>query len=109
MVKKAEKIRKRNPLLPVFGIIVAIGLGAIAYIVSTEVILKMPQVRNVVGSNVVMARWAFTLVVWLVLLGVAYFFVALAAGKDPDVGKHMQLPTKQKDLPQELRRKTRRR
>jgi|GraSoiStandDraft_16_1057320.scaffolds.fasta_scaffold1072654_2 hypothetical protein len=109
MVKKAEKIRKRNPLLPIFGMIVAIGLGAIAYIVSSEVILKMPQVRTVVGANTVMAKWAFAFVVWLVLLGVAYFLVAMAAGKDPDAGKHMQLPTKQKDLPQELRRKTRRR
>ena len=43
MVKKAEKIRKRSPLLPVFGAIIAIGLFAVSYILSSQVVVKMPQ------------------------------------------------------------------
>jgi hypothetical protein len=108
MVKKAEKIRKRSPLLPVFGLIIAVGLFAIAYVLSTEVVVKMPQVRNVVASNLPLARWAFAFAIWLVFLGVAYFVVALAAGKDPDAARDMPLPTRQKDLPEHLRRKKRR-
>jgi cation transporter-like permease len=107
MVKQAEKIRKRNPLLPVFGLIIAVGLFAVAYILSSQVVIKLPQVRGVIGGNQSLATWAFAFVLWLVFLGVAYFFVALAAGKDPDQ-KRMPLPTRQKDLPEHLRRKKRR-
>ena len=108
MVKKAEKIRKRSPLLPVFGLIIAVGLFAIAYVLSAEVVVKLPQVRNVVSSNLSLARWAFAFAIWLLFLGAAYFVVALAAGKDPDAGRNVPLPPRQKDLPEELRRKKRR-
>ncbi len=108
MVKKAENLRKRSPLLPVFGLIIAVGLFAISYVLSSEVVVKMPQVSRVIGGNGALARWAFAFVIWLVFLGVAYFVVALAAGKDPDSGKNIPLPPRQKDLPPDQRRKTRR-
>ncbi len=108
MVKKAEKITKRSPLLPVFGLLIAVGLGAIAYVLSNEFVLKMPQVRAVIGDSVPLARWAFTLIIWLMLLGIAYFLVAVLTGKDPESAQQYKLPTKQKDLPASQRRKTRR-
>ncbi len=108
MVKKAETVRKRSPLLPVFGLIIAVGLFAVAFVLSSEFIVKMPQVRNVVRDNLQLAKWAFAFIVWLLFLGVAYFVVALAAGKDPDASREIPLPPRQKDLPPELRRKTRR-
>ena len=107
MVKKAEKTQKRSPLLPVFGLITAVGLFVVAYVLSSQVVVKMPQVKTVVSSNLPLATWAFAFVIWLVFLGLAYFVVAVAAGKDPDVNR-MPLPTRQKDLPEHLRRKTRR-
>ena len=107
MVKKAEKVRKRNPLLPVFGAIVAVGLGAIAYVVSSQFVIKIPQVRNTIAGNEPLATWAFTFIIWLVFLGLAYFVVAVGAGKDPDT-KQPPLPPRQKDLPPEQRRQKRR-
>jgi hypothetical protein len=110
MVKKAEVVRKRSPLLPVFGLITAVALFAIAYVLSSEVVVKIRQVRDTIPlQNMPLARWAFAFVIWLVLLGVAYFLVSLLVGKDPETATNVVLPTKQKDLPKEQRRGYRKR
>ncbi|MCC7447647.1 MAG: hypothetical protein IT324_09535 [Anaerolineae bacterium] len=92
MVKKAEVQRKRSPLLPVFGLILAVALFAIAYGVTDLVILKIPGVYAQVASQLQTARIAFSFGIWLVLMAIVFFLVALLTGKDPD--KAPPLPPK---------------
>jgi hypothetical protein len=92
MVKKAEVQRKRSPLLPIFGIILAIALFVIAYGLADLVILKVPSIYSQVASQLQTARIAFSVGIWLVLMAIAFFLVSLFTGKDPD--KAPPLPPK---------------
>ena len=97
MVKQAEKVQKRSPWLPVFGLILAGGLFAIAWVIAGEVI-RMPQVRNVAAGLKYQAQLGFGFMIWLVLLALAFFLVAILTGKDPESAKGIPMPPKQKDL-----------
>ncbi len=113
MVKKAEVVRKRNPLLPIFGIIIAVGLLVVAMSLvplTIDLINKVSpgfRVRGVdfsiapdpavAGSplKLTMAsggRLFLGLAIWLFLLAFAYALVAVLAGKDPNSAKDVKLP-----------------
>ncbi len=91
MVKKAEVQRKRSPLLPVFGLILAVALFVIAYGLADLVIMR-PEIYRQVASQLQTARIAFSVGIWLVLMAITFFLVALLVGKDPD--KAPPLPPK---------------
>jgi hypothetical protein len=97
MVKQAEKVHKRSPLLPVFGLVLAGGLFAIAFAIA-EPVMKIPQVRGVVAGMGVQAQLGIAFMIWLVLLALAFFLVAMLSGKDPESAKGVPMPPKQKDL-----------
>ena len=98
MVKEAEKKSKRSPLTPVFGLILVVVMGGIAYFVSKAYVLNIPQVRAVAEQSYNTALIASTIVVWLLLAGVAYFLVSLLVGKDPTDTKAMPLPPRKRDI-----------
>ena len=98
MVKKAELDRKRHPLYPVFALLLVVGMLAVAFFITEVVVLKMPQVRSVVGGALLQARIGFTVGIWFVLMAFSFFVVSLLVGKDPNDTKAMPLPPKAKDL-----------
>lgn len=98
MVKQAEKIKQRNPLLPIFGIIIAGGLGVIAYLIMDYLIGPshgLPILKGAIdslGQYYNLGRWGVVLAIWLVFLGIAYMLVSLLIGKDPDSPKDIPMP-----------------
>jgi phosphotransferase system glucose/maltose/N-acetylglucosamine-specific IIC component len=102
MVKKAEKDNKRSPLLPIFGLLLAGGLLAASYAITTLVVLKAGNfisnsVIKVIGNNSPTSYTiAFTIAIWVALLAVAYFLVAVMIGKDPNDKDAIPLPPKNK-------------
>lgn len=101
MVKKAEKDTRRSPLLPIFGLFLAGGLLAAAYVVVDLVVLKTGnfiggKVLAVIGQPTPMYRIAFTIAIWVAMLAVAYFLVAVMVGKDPNDKDAIPLPPKNK-------------
>ena len=101
MVKKAEKDTRRSPLLPVFGLLLAGGLLAAAYVITDQIVLKAGnfvggRVLAVIGQANTTYRIAFTIAIWVAMLAVAYFLVAVLAGKDPNDADAIPLPPKVK-------------
>jgi hypothetical protein len=101
MVKIADKEHKRSPLASIYGLFLAVGLYAIAFVITSEVLMKkVPQLRDAalsiakppIGTIIV------SFGVWFVLLAAAFFVVAILVGKDPTAGNQMPLPPKAKDL-----------
>jgi hypothetical protein len=99
MVKKAEVQKKRSPLTPVFGLLLAVGLFAVAYFLSATIVMKMPAVKTAVASNqMTLATVGFAVGIWVLFLAVGYFLVAILAGKDPEDAKQIPLPPKSRDM-----------
>ncbi len=100
MVKIAEKENRRGPLASVFGLFLAGGLFAVAYIISSEVLIKkVAQLQDAIqhfGKPVATLLFAFG--IWIVLLALAFFVVAILVGKDPNSAKEIPLPPKSKDI-----------
>ncbi len=94
MVKIAEKRQTRNPLLPIFGIIVAVGLAVAAWFGSDILIQAVPQLKASFsgGPSATTGHLAIAVGLWLALLALAYFLVAFLAGKDPESAKDLKLP-----------------
>jgi amino acid transporter len=101
MVKQAENVRKRNPLAPIFGLIIGGGLLIAAILIVNTGIMNregqsiLPQVRatiNAMGKDRQTGIIAVTVAVWLCLMGIAYFIVVLLAGKDPESVKDYPMP-----------------
>ena len=104
MVKKAEVQRKRHPLTPVFGLLLAGGLFAVAFFLSATVVMKLPAVASTVDSgHRTIATAGFAVGIWVLFLAVAFFLVAILAGKDPDAAKQIPLPPRAKDLKKKKR------
>jgi hypothetical protein len=94
MVKQAEKIRKRNPFLPVIGLLIGGGLAVVAALLIEPLLTLLPELRTALlstGSNYNYMRFAIGGVLWLVLCGIAYFLVAVLAGNDPSSAKNMPM------------------
>jgi uncharacterized BrkB/YihY/UPF0761 family membrane protein len=101
MVKKAEKENKRSPLLPVFALLLIVGLLAVAYVITDQVVLKTGnfiggKVLAVIGQANTTYRIAFTIAIWVALLAISYFLVAVLVGKDPNDADAIPLPPKTK-------------
>ncbi len=101
MVKQAEKKRNRSPFLPVLGLFLAIVLLVAAYGASDLIYQSSRQVRDALktlamvnflgkptNQGVIMLAFVF----WLIFLALAYFVVAVAAGKDPESTKDIPMP-----------------
>jgi hypothetical protein len=95
MVKQAEKVRRRSPLLPVFGLLLAAGLFVLAYIV-VDAITPIRKVIESSGSSA--ARLIFAGAIWLGLLAASVFLVAVLAGKDPESAQNIKLPPRERDI-----------
>src|SRR5438876_878745 len=96
MVKIAEKKVKRSPLLPILGMLLAAGLFAIAFGITQAVVIKIPEVKAMLGNPPSMInQLAFTFGIWFALLAVAYFLVAVVVGKGKTIND-IPLPPRQK-------------
>lgn len=112
MVKVAEKNVKRSPMTPVFGLLLAVGLLFVAFLISLFVV-QIPVVRSTlvgvgqvtIGNNRIpipigdanakYLTWGHvgvTAIFWFLLAGFSYFLVTMAAGKDPESAKQIPLP-----------------
>jgi|SRR5579859_2974773 len=99
MVKESDKKTKKSSLTPAVGAILLVALLGVAYFIATTFVLPLPQVRAVVGvPPSTLARVAFTLIVWFLLAGIAYFLVALLVGKDKTNTQALPLPPRKKDM-----------
>ncbi len=107
MVKQAEKRRTRSPFLPVLGLFLAIVLLAVSFaaaqmlgqITAVKTVLGgLPYVK-IFGQSVNEGVLMLMFVIWLAFLALAYFLVAVLAGKDPDSAKNIPMP------PRDRRRK----
>lgn len=102
MVRQAERRVKQSPLVPVFGLLIAIGLAAISILIVTMVIdsgsVQQLQVfRDPAAPNRVVAILGLAFVLWLSMLGIAYLLVALLSGRDPDDARRLELPPREVD------------
>jgi hypothetical protein len=95
MVKKAEKIKKRNPLVPVAGLIIGVGLAVVAAIL-IDPVLNLINARGALfatGSNYNLARFLVGAVLWAIMAGVAFFIASLLIGEDrKDINNIRNLP-----------------
>ena len=85
VIVQNKKKRRRNPLLPVFGAVLALVFAGFSY-------LLVPTVHNFLVSKGVsfggMAPATLDLLIgvaiWLVLFGIAMLFVAILTGRSND-------------------------
>jgi hypothetical protein len=96
MVKQAEKVRRHSPFLPVFGLLLAAGLFALAYLAVDVIEPIRKAIANSGNSSI--ARILFAGGIWLGLLAVSFFLVAALAGKDPESAQNVKLPPRERDL-----------
>jgi H+/Cl- antiporter ClcA len=96
-IKVVEKTRKRNPLLPVLGLLIAITLAVFSYAVE-EPFIKLLQSRfpnaglTQSADPFSLTRIGFTLAIWIFLLVIFSIIVAIAGGKSPDDAKGIIMP-----------------
>jgi hypothetical protein len=106
-IVKEEKKRPRNPLAPVFGLIIAIGFAVAAYFAAQLIIPEVQQLRLIYVIETINASGARELfikpqgllivggILWLVMIGVAYALVAIIAGPSKrDLENKRKLPPK---------------
>lgn len=106
-IAREEKKKPRNPLAPIFGLILALALAALAYFLAQLIIPEVQQLRMVYVIETVAANGARELFIknegilvvggllWLLLLGTAYALVAILAGPSKrDLENKRKLPPK---------------
>jgi hypothetical protein len=106
-IVKEEKKRPRNPLAPVFGLIIAMGFAVAAYFAAQLIIPEVQQLRLIYVIETINASGARELfikpqgllivggILWLVMIGVAYALVAIIAGPSKrDLENKRKLPPK---------------
>lgn len=110
-IKQAEKRRQRSPLLPIYGILIAVCLYIVAFALEhpmADLIRKIaPQAGFVIPLPDIQftptfvppnsEQWLIAIPIWAVLLAFAYFLVAMLSGRDPDSAKNLRLPPRTKD------------
>lgn len=113
-ITKEEKKKPRNPLAPIFGLILAVGFAVVAYFTAQLIIPEVQQLRllyviettNASGGREILIKNEGLLIVggllWIVMLGVVYMLVAIIAGPSSrDLANKRKLPpktTKSRDL-----------
>lgn len=106
-VVREEPKKSRNPLAPVFGLILAIGFGVASYFLAQLIIPEVQQLRMVYVIETVAANGTKELFIkpqgllivggllWLAMMGVAYALVAIIAGPSRrDIENKRKLPPK---------------
>ncbi len=106
-IAREEKKKPRNPLAPIFGLILALGLAALAYFLAQLIIPEVQQLRMVYVIETIAANGTRELFIknegilvvggllWLLLLGTAYALVAILAGPSKrDLENKRKLPPK---------------
>ncbi|MBX3065454.1 MAG: hypothetical protein U0528_16500 [Anaerolineae bacterium] len=92
MVKQAEKLKKVSPLLPIYGLVVAVGLAVVARLLVDPVLKVLPELNSALlssGYPYETMKWVVAGAMWIVFIGLAYFLVALISGKDPTSPKYL--------------------
>ncbi len=116
MVKKAEKIKKRSPMLPVYGLIIAVVLFVLAMIAAEPAVKLLRGVYpgfNPSGQYFSVTqlppdnrlsvkfpngeKFGATVAIWLLMLVFSYTIVAIAIGRHPDSAKEIKLPPRKID------------
>jgi hypothetical protein len=90
--------KKVNVMLPVFGLVLAIALAILAFVLSEPIVRSVPQLRDIkagvrVGGELI--SWGRLLVaggMWTVMMTFSYLLVAVLAGRDPKDTSKMKLP-----------------
>ncbi len=106
-IAREEKKKPRNPLAPIFGLILALALAALAYFLAQLIIPEVQQLRMVYVIETIAANGTRELFIknegilvvggllWLLLLGTAYALVAILAGPSKrDLENKRKLPPK---------------
>ena len=96
-IRQAERVRRRNPLLPVFGILIAITLMIFSYAVEEPFIkliqTKFPQAGIAQSADPFSTtRMLFTFGIWLVLIVIFSLVVAILGGRSPDSAQNLIMP-----------------
>lgn len=96
MVKQAVKEKKRNPWVPVGGLILALGLAVVAYFLTNLVLdqnlFGLGAALKSTGSNYNISVFALGLILWLIMTGIGYFLVSILVGSDPDPMSAKNIP-----------------
>ncbi len=117
MVKQAEKRRRRNPFLPVLAVFLVIALFGAAWGTGSLIYNNVKAVRTALNQLPVtqipdpvnpphktsQGQLMLTFMFWLLYLGIAYFFVAVLSGKDPESTKDIPMPPRERKKPKNLR------
>lgn len=90
--------KRVNPLLPIFGLVLAIALAILAFILSEPLVRSVPQLRDIkagirVGGELI--TWGRLLIaggLWAVAMTISYLLVAILVGRDPTDTSKMKLP-----------------
>ena len=96
-IRQADHTRKRNPLLPVFGLLIAITVFIFSYAIEEPFIKliqsKFPQAGIAQSAEPFgTTRMLFTFGIWLVLLVIFSLLVAILSGRSPDNAKGLIMP-----------------
>lgn len=119
MVKRAEYKRRNNPLLPIFGAILAIAYGVIAYVLLPYVQRYLRTQGISFGTlSPLVSDLLVGAVLWLAMFGVSMFIVAILTGRDYDENialsftkesaKYREWQRAEKERKQQLKRKLQR-
>src|SRR5258708_7918960 len=102
MVKKAEEKKVRSPLLPVFGLIMAVSLFSVAFLFASGPVPDNPPVQGMFQqmdrADIPKAIIGLAVGIWVIFLAAAVFLVAMLVGRDPEDAKQLPLPPRSADL-----------
>lgn len=106
-IVREEKKQPRNPLAPIFGLLIAAGFAVAAYFAAQLIIPEVQQLRliyviesiNASGAKELFIKPQGLLIVggllWLAMIGIAYALVAIIAGPSKrDLENKRKLPPK---------------
>ncbi len=114
MVKVAEKKRKKNPLLPVLGIILALSFGLFAYLLVPPVAGFMRSKGVALPADVTTQYLLIGGLMWFLMFGIAMFLVSILVGRSYDENlriEHQKESARRREVmkeERELRRQRRR-
>jgi type III secretory pathway component EscU len=115
MVKQASKQERKNPLLPIFGLILALTFALVSYLLLPYAQDYLARQGILSGFDPLVSKLMVGGVMWFLMFGVAMFIVSLFAGReaDEDVNlkfkkdsvKYKKQMRREKDLKRERRRR----
>ncbi|MBX3085417.1 MAG: hypothetical protein KF716_27530 [Anaerolineae bacterium] len=102
MVKQAVKEKKRSPLVPVAGLLLALGLAVVAYFLTNLIIdqnfMGAGAALKSTGANYNISFFALAVILWLIMTAIGYFLVSLLVGKDPDPMSAQNIPMRPRNI-----------